>query len=81
MALMENLPNMLRGIFNDGLDEVLIFAFVFIFVLLTGRETDSPNWEGDNLGILPLLIIAVFLLLFATAGRADEDSIMEGETV
>jgi len=72
MAFMENLPGILRGIFDDGLDEVLIFAFIFIFVLLTGRETDGPDGNGDNLGILPLLIIAVFLLLLATTGRVGE---------
>lgn len=72
MAFMENFPGILRGIFDDGLDEVLIFAFIFIFVLLTGRETDSPDGNGDNLGILPLLIIAVFLILLATTGRVGE---------
>lgn len=74
MAFMENLSGILRSIFDDGLDEVLIFAFIFIFILLNGRETDNPDSIGDNMGALPLIIIAIFLLLFVTTYRAGEDS-------
>lgn len=73
MAFMENFPGVLRGIFDDGLDEVLIFAFIFIFVLLTGRETQNSDGDADNIGILPLLIIAAFLLLFTTTFRTGEE--------
>lgn len=72
MAFMEIFPDLLRSIFDDGLDEVLIFAAIFIFVLLSGRETNSPDGYGDDMGILPLLIIAAFILLFTSFGRTEE---------
>ena len=72
MAFMENIPDLLRSVFNDGLDEVLIFAVVFIFILLSGHETDNSGDFGDNMGIIPLLIIAAFLLLFAGINRTEE---------
>ena len=73
MAFLENIPDVLRSVFNDGLDEVLIFAAVFIFILLSGHDTSNSGEYGDNMGILPLIIIAAFLLLFASLGRADEN--------
>ncbi len=74
MAFFKNIPETLRGIFDDGLDEVLIFAVVFIFILFSGRETDNSSEYGDTGGILPILIIAVFLLLFAGFGRRGENA-------
>lgn len=72
MAFMENIPDLLRSVFNDGLDEVLIFAVVFIFILFSGHETDNSSDFGDTMGIIPLLIIAAFLLLFAGINRTEE---------
>lgn len=69
MALFDNLPDKLRNIFDEGLDEVLIFSIIFIIILVSGNDSDC----GDNLGILPILIIAAFLLLFAGIYRAEED--------
>lgn len=74
MAFGENISDTLRSVFDDGLDEVLIFAVVFIFILLSGRETNSPGECGDNMGILPLIIIAAFLLLFTSFGRTEENA-------
>jgi hypothetical protein len=73
MAFWENVPHALRSVFDDGLDEVLIFAVVFIFILLSGHETNEPGGYEDNTGILPLLIIGAFLVLFAGLGRSEED--------
>lgn len=72
MAFLENIPDTLRSVFDDGLDEVLIFAIVFVFILLSGRDTNSLDKYEDQLGILPLLIIAAFLLLFAGFSRTEE---------
>lgn len=68
MAFFNNLPNSLRTIFDDGLDEVLIFAFIFIFILLSGTDSETT----DNPGILPLIIIAAFLIIFVTVFRVEE---------
>lgn len=72
MALFGRIPDILRDIYDDGLDEVLIFAFVFIFILLSGHEDNRPGECGDNAGILPLIIIAVVLLLFTTVNRTND---------
>jgi len=68
MAVFDTHPGNLRAMFNEGLDEVLIFAIIFIFVLLSGN---GPGCDG-NMGFVPLIIIAVFLLLFAGVCRTDE---------
>ncbi len=73
MAIFSNMPSKLRSMFDEGLDEVLIFAIIFILILLSGNETDS----GDNMGIIPLLIIGVFLLLFLGTCRAEDDITQE----
>lgn len=72
MAFWENIPITLRNVFDDGLDEVLIFAVVFIFILLSGHETNSLDEYGDNMGILPLIIIAASLLIFTGISRTGE---------
>jgi len=68
MAVLDNLSGKLRTIFDEGLDEVLIFAIIFIFVLLSGSGSDCDS----NMGFVPLIIIAVFLLLFAGVCRTEE---------
>jgi hypothetical protein len=68
MAVFDNLSGKLRMVFDEGLDEVLIFAIIFIFVLLSEKGSGC----GDSMGFVPLIIIAVFLLLFANTCRADE---------
>ena len=74
MAFWEDIPDALRNIFDDGLDEVLIFSVVFILILLSGHETNNLSECGDNIGILPLIIIAAFLLLFANISRTEESA-------
>jgi hypothetical protein len=69
MALFNNLPGTLRKMFDEGLDEVLIFAIIFIIIILSGSESDI----GENLGIVPILIIGIFLLIFAGVCRVDSD--------
>ncbi len=69
MTFFDDLPIKARSMFDEGLDEVLIFAIIFIFILLSGNETSS----GDNMGLLPLLIIGAFLLLFLAICRTDEN--------
>ncbi len=68
MALFDNLPGTLRNLFDEGLDEVLVFAIIFILILFSGNESDF----GDNLGIVPVLIIAAFLLVFFGICRVEE---------
>lgn len=68
MALFDNLPGTLRNLFDEGLDEVLVFAIIFILILLSGNESDF----GDHLGIVPVLIIAAFLLVFFGVCRVEE---------
>lgn len=75
MAFLEHIPDTLRGVFDDGLDEVLIFAFVFIFILLSGQEKDTIIDSKEGCGILPLIVIGVFLLLFAGFSDTREDNI------
>ncbi|MDP4113701.1 MAG: hypothetical protein Q8924_16435 [Bacillota bacterium] len=69
MAFSDDLTDMLRHVFNEGLDEVLIFAIIFIFILLTGSENNHIE-NGEFGWIFPLIIIAVFLLVFTGCGRA-----------
>lgn len=75
MALFDNLPGTLRKMFDEGLDEVLIFAIIFIIILLSGSESDT----GENLGIVPILIIGVFLLIFTGICRIEEEPGWEGQ--
>ncbi|HOA55806.1 MAG: hypothetical protein WAP56_10060 [Acetivibrionales bacterium] len=68
MAVFNNFSGKLRTMFDEGLDEVLIFAIIFIVVLLSGNESCCSG----NMGFIPLIIIGVFLLLFASTCRSDE---------
>lgn len=66
MALFDNLPAKLRSMYDEGLDEVLIFAIIFIIILI------SENDAEDKLNIIPIVIIAAFLLVFANVCRIEE---------
>lgn len=68
MAFSDNLSGVVRRIYDDGLDEVLVFAIIFIIILLTGKGSE----EEDNPGIMPIVIIAVFLLIFYLTNRTEE---------
>lgn len=72
MSIWDNMPDKIRSIFDDGLDEVLVFAVVFIFILISGHDNNSPGGADDSAGILPLLIIGLFLLLFTGLCRNGE---------
>jgi hypothetical protein len=69
MAFSDDLTETLRHVFDEGLDEVLIFAIIFIFILLTGSENNCIE-NGEFGWIFPLIIIGVFLLVFAGCGRS-----------
>lgn len=71
MAAYNNLSGKLRTVFDEGLDEVLIFAIIFIVVLLSGNESGCSS----NMGFVPLIIIAVFLLIFTSVCRNDETAV------
>jgi hypothetical protein len=68
MAKEGKLPELLRGVFDEGLDEVLIFAIIFIFVLFSGYGNSE---EGCN-SIIPIIIIVAFLILFAGVSRNND---------
>lgn len=68
MAIFEHLPDTLRKMFDEGLDEVLIFAVIFIIIIISGIDSDS----ADSLGILPLVVIAIFLFLFVGLYRSED---------
>jgi ABC-type polysaccharide/polyol phosphate export permease len=68
MAILEHLPDTLRSMFDEGLDEIFIFAIIFIIIIIAGIESDS----ADNLGILPLVVIAIFLFLFVGLYRNED---------
>ena len=60
MAFLDDLPVHLRKMYDEGLDEVLIFAIIFILALFFG------NARIDGIpGTLPLIIIAVFFLFYS----------------
>jgi len=67
MAVDNELYEKLRIMFDEGLDEVLIFAIIFILILLSESN-------GDSLGIIPVVIIGIFLLMFITTCRTSEAS-------
>ncbi len=67
MAVFDKFSGKLRPIFDEGLDEVLIFAIIFILILV------SEN-SGDSMGILPVVIIGAFLLIFAGTCRNNEST-------
>lgn len=69
MAIFDNLPNKLRSMFDEGLDEVLIFAIIFIIVLMSEKNFNT----GDKMDTIPILIIAAFLLIFANVCRIEEE--------
>jgi hypothetical protein len=69
MAFFNDLPGHLRKMYDEGLDEVLIFAIVFIIVLFSGNDSDL----GGMPGFLPLIIIAGFLLLFSVVCRTTDE--------
>ena len=69
MAFFDDLPGHLRKMYDEGLDEVLIFAIIFILVLFSGNDSDSDGIPGT----LPLIIIAVFLFLFSFVQRKTDE--------
>lgn len=69
MAKEGKLPELLRGVFDEGLDEVLIFSIIFIFILFSGYG----NSEEGCSSFIPIIIIAAFLILFAGISRNNDN--------
>jgi len=72
MSIWDNLPDKIRNIFDDGFDEVLVFAIVFIFILISGQDSNCPGKADDSAGIFPLIVIGLLLLLFTGFCRNGE---------
>lgn len=72
MGFWDNIPDKIRNIYDDGLDEILVFAAVFIFILISGRDNSCPGESDGGAGIFPLIIIGLLLLLFAGFCRNGE---------
>ncbi len=71
MAKEGKLPELIRGVFDEGLDEVLIFSIIFIFILLSGYGNSENSEEGGS-SFIPIIIIAAFLILFAGITRNSD---------
>ena len=71
MNFPENVTNTMRHVFDNGLDEILIFAIIFVFILLSGHENNGIEDNTVGSGILPLIIIGAFLLLFTSFNRPE----------
>ncbi len=68
MAFSDNLSEVVRKVYDEGLDEVLVFAIIFVIILISGKESD----DGGNLGIVPIVVIAAFLLIFYLMYRTED---------
>lgn len=67
-----NIPDRVSHLFDDDLDEILVFALLFIFIFISGRsDDDSTGGIASGSGI-PVVLIAVFLVLFLITGNTRE---------
>lgn len=50
--------------FNGDEDEILLFILIFLFFFfIVKNDTDIPDGEFINGGIIPVILIIVFLVL------------------
>jgi hypothetical protein len=73
MNFPDSMTRTLKRMFDDGIDEVLVFVFVFIFILLAGQSGDGLENNTISGSFLPIILIGAFLLLFFGFGRSDDE--------
>ncbi len=72
MNFTGNILDRVSHLYDDDLDEILVFALLFIFIFISG-QTDNGSAGGiASEGGIPLVLIAVFLVLFIIIGNTRE---------
>jgi hypothetical protein len=69
-----NILDRVSHLFDNDMDEILVFALIFIFIFISGQsDDDSKGGIASDSGI-PIILIAVFLVLFLIIGNTREIS-------
>lgn len=72
MNFTGNILDRVSHLYDDDLDEILVFALLFIFIFISGQaDNGSAGGIASESGI-PLVLIAVFLILFIIIGNTRE---------
>ena len=67
-----NILDRVSHLFDNDLDEILVFALIFIFIFFSGQSDDDfKDGIASDSGI-PVILIAVFLVLFLIIGNTRE---------
>lgn len=72
MDFSGNLSERISYLFESDIDEVVIFALLFVFILFAGEQDNE--WAGGlfSKNGFPITVIAVFLVLFLIIGNTRE---------
>ena len=77
MSFPGNILGSVSHLFDDGIDDILIYALVFLFIFLSGQQRDDKcqnEPDGSENGF-PIILIVIFLFIFLFSGyknKSDE---------
>lgn len=66
-----NLTDRVSHLFDNDMDEILVFVMLFIFIILTDHSDDKLKDGQAKIGF-PVILIAGFLVLFLITGNTRE---------
>ena len=72
MSFPGNILDRISHLFDDDLDEILVFALLFIFIFISGQSDDDSTGGKASGSEIPVILIAVFLVLFLIIGNTRE---------
>jgi uncharacterized membrane protein len=72
MSFPDNILDRVSHIFDDDFDEILVFALLFIFLIFSGQPEDNSIGGIASGSGIPIVLIAIFLVLFLIIGNTRE---------
>jgi hypothetical protein len=74
MSFPGNILDRVSHLFDDGIDDILIYALVFLFIFLSGQQRDDKCQDepAESESGFPIILIVIFLFIFLFSGFRNE---------
>lgn len=74
MGFPDTILERVSHLFSDGMDDILLYVLVFIFIFLSGQNRDEnlQDEPARSESGFPIIIIVIFLFVFLLSGFRNE---------
>lgn len=72
MDFSGSISERISHLFDNDIDEIVVFILLFIFIFFVGEQDNAPANGLFSKSSFPVIVIAIFLVLFLIIGNTRE---------